>query len=225
MKEVKIDNNKISLVLNYLIIIFSLFAFIVMFTGIKFTYYMEPVLETTKFGTFKFFTVDSNLLMAIAAILFSHQERKLINGKIKKIPVGYYIFKFIGTVSVTLTFLVVFIYLARIVNGGAMALLQNSNMFFHLIIPVLSIMTFLIFERTNKIKFNYVISSLIPVLVYGIFYIINIMIHMENGEILPKYDWYHFAQNGISSAYITGTLIIVSTFVIGLIIWAINRKR
>ena len=225
MRKEKIDNNKISLMLNYLIIVLAIFAFIVMFTGFKFTYIKEPVLETSGLGMFKYFTVDSNFFMVIATILFAHKERKLINGEIKKIPVLYYILKYIGTVSITLTFLVVAVYLSRIVDGGIIVLLQNSNLFFHLIIPILSIITFLIFERTDKIKFHYVISSLIPVMLYAIYYILNIILHLEDGKVSPKYDWYWFVQNNINNAYIVGTVIIITTFVIGLVIWIINRKR
>ena len=60
MKNKKI---KISLVLNIIIVLFTIIACFMMFTGLKFSNGVEPVLETTKLGMFKFFTVDSNLLM------------------------------------------------------------------------------------------------------------------------------------------------------------------
>lgn len=224
MKELTVNKTKISLILNYLIFIFVVIGTIIMFTGYKITYLKEPVLETTGLGVFKFFTVDSNIFVGIIAILFAHQERKLLLGKIKEIPIYYYILKFVATVSVCLTFLVVFLYLGKIAEGGIMSLLQNSNLFFHLIVPLLSIISFVFFERTNKIKFSYVISGLIPVLLYGIYYIINILIHMENGVVLPKYDWYWFAQKGINSAYFSATLIFVFTYVVSVIVWISNRK-
>ena len=55
---------KISLVINLIIVLFTIIASIIMFTGIKIME-GEPILETTKLGMFKFFTVDSNLLVII----------------------------------------------------------------------------------------------------------------------------------------------------------------
>lgn len=225
MKEEHISKIKLSYIFNYLIFIFTIIAFLIMFTGFKFTFVEEPVLETTKFGVFKFFTVDSNLLMGISAFLFLYQERKLMSGKIKEIPFVYYLFKFMTTVSVSVTMLVVFFYLGRIAKGGLISLLQNSNLFFHFIIPLLSIITFTIFERTNRIKFSYVICGLIPVLIYGIFYVINIITHIENSVISPVYDWYYFAQGGIGKIYITALIILAFTYVVSLLLWIINRKK
>ena len=60
---------KISLVINLIIVLFTIIASIIMFTGIKIME-GEPILETTKLGMFKFFTVDSNLLMGIVSLIF-----------------------------------------------------------------------------------------------------------------------------------------------------------
>ncbi len=225
MRENKVDNHKISLILNYLIFIFVLIGTILMFTGIKITYIKEPALETSGLSVFKFFTVDSNIFMGIIAILFARQERKIISGKIKEIPISYYLFKFMATVSVTLTFLTVFIYLGGIAEGGLISLLQNSNLFFHLIVPVLSVLTFTVFEKNNKIKANYIVCSLIPMLLYAIYYIINVIVHFENGTISPKYDWYRFMKDGMKGIYYVAPTILVSTLAIGIVLWVLNRKR
>ena len=95
MKDDSFNQVKVSYFLNIIIFIFVVVAFIIMFTGIKFTFGIEPVLETTKLGVFKFFTVDSNLLIGISALLLSYKERELFLGKIKKIPSWYYVFKFV----------------------------------------------------------------------------------------------------------------------------------
>ena len=86
---------KISMVLNTIIVLFTLIASVMMFTGFKFMNGAEPILETTKLGMFKFFTVDSNLLMGISALLYLIQERKLLNNKIKIIPFKYYYFSYL----------------------------------------------------------------------------------------------------------------------------------
>ena len=52
-----------------------------MFTGFKFMYGYEPILETTKIGMLKFFTVQSNLFMGIVSLLFAIKEVKLLKEK------------------------------------------------------------------------------------------------------------------------------------------------
>ena len=225
MKNEYINVMKIAYILNCLIFLFCFISFMVMFTSYKFTFIEEPMLETTKIGAFRFFTVDSNLLMGIMAFLLAYKERQMLLGKIKEIPSKYYILKFIATVGVSLTMIVVFAYLGGIAKGGLISLLQNSNLFFHFIIPVLSIITFLCFERTNKISGKYVIYGLIPVFLYGIFYVINIILHLENGKVPLEYDWYAFAQGSIKEIVITIIIMFVLTFVISIILWVINRKK
>ena len=214
---------KISYVLNIIIVIFTIISMIMMFTGFKFMYGAEPILETTKLGMFKFFTVDSNLLMGISSLLFLIEEKKLFNKKIKCISIKYYILKFISTVAVSLTFFVVFTYLGQISKDGIMSLLQNSNLFFHLIIPVLSIITFVFFEYHKNFKFKYTIYALIPTLAYAVFYLANVIIHLENGKVSPIYDWYYFIQGGIWQIIVVGPLMLVITYIIGLVIWKINK--
>ena len=57
-------NLKESIIINILTFILTLAGCIIMFTGFKFMYGTGPALETTKFGVFKFFTVDSNVFIS-----------------------------------------------------------------------------------------------------------------------------------------------------------------
>ena len=101
---------KISILLNLLIVIFTIFASIVMFTGFAFMS-SSFVLESSSISMFRFFTVDSNILMGIASLIFIFYEICLLKGKIKEIPKALYIFKLMATSGVALTFFVVFFYL------------------------------------------------------------------------------------------------------------------
>ena len=130
-----------------------------------------------------------------------------------------------STVAVSLTFLVVFTYLGPISKNGIPSLLMNSNLFFHLIIPVLSILVFVIFERTDKIKFRYAIFGVLPSFLYGIYYLTNILVHMENGKVSVIYDWYWFVQNGIWTAAIVAPMILFATYVLSIIIWRLNTVK
>ena len=222
MKNKKI---KISLVLNIIIVLFTIIACFMMFTGLKFSNGVEPVLETTKLGMFKFFTVDSNLLMGIVSLIFIIYEIKILKNKKEDIPKNVYILKLMSTTAVTLTFVVVFSYLGPISKGGIPSMIRNSNLFFHFLTPLLSIVTFTIFEKTDKLKYRYSFWGLVPTLVYAIFYITNVLIHIENHKVSPTYDWYWFVQNGVWTAVIVAPIIILMTYGISFILWKLNKKK
>ena len=209
---------KKSLILNIVIVLLTIFASIIMFTGIKLTSGAEPLLETSKIGMFKFFTVDSNIFMGLISLLFIIKTLKN-----KKITKNMYILKLMSTTSVTLTFLVVFMYLGPISKDGIKSMLQNSNLFFHLIIPVLSIITFIKYEKTN-LKLKDTIYGIIPTITYALFYTTNVLIHTNNGKVSPIYDWYWFVQNGVKQAIIVLPLIILITYAISLTLYKLNRR-
>ncbi len=217
-------NIKISLFFNIFIVLMTLFACIAMFFGIKFMVGYEVILESNKLGMFRFFTVQSNIFMGIVALLFAIKEIKVLNGDIKDISAFMYTLKLVATTAVALTFIVVFAYLGNIAEYGLMSLLMNSNLFFHLFIPVVSIITFVLFERTNKIKFKYTLYGILPSFLYSIYYIINILVHMENNVVSPKYDWYYFIQNGVNGIVIVAPLMFAITYIISLCLWRLNKK-
>ena len=216
-------NYKIAIIINILIVLFTVLASILMFTGIKFMHGVEPVLEVTKLGMFKFFTVDSNVFMAMVALAFAIEEYKIIKGTTKEISTKLYIFKLMSTTAVTLTFIVVFSYLGPFSKGGIPSMIRNSNLFFHLLTPVASIIGFTCFEKTNKITFKQTLYSLIPTFLYAFFYITNIIIHSENGKVSTRYDWYWFVQNGTWTILIVIPLFILVTHVISYALWKCNK--
>ena len=216
---------KISIAINILIFILTTIASIIMFTGFKFMHGKDIVLESTKLGMFRFFTVDSNLFMGIISLIFAIKGIEILNKKIDDIPKKYYILKLMATSAVGLTFTVVFTYLGPISKHGITSLLMNSNLFFHLIIPILSILVFVLFERNNKLKFKDSFYGIIPTLLYGVYYLLNILIHMRNGNVSPKYDWYWFVQRGVSTAVIVVPIIFLISYIISLIIWKLNKEQ
>ena len=185
----------------------------------------EVILESTKLGMLRFFTVQSNLFMGIISLLFIIDEIKILRGNKKEISFFKYVLKLMSTSAVGLTFFVVFAYLGPITKYGLVSLLMNSNLFFHLIIPVLSIVTFVFFERTNKLKFKDTLYGIIPTLLYGIYYITNVLIHVENGKVSPKYDWYWFVQGGVWTALIVVPIIFLVSYLISLGLWRVNKLK
>lgn len=215
---------KVSLVINIIITLLTIIASVIMFSGFKFMK-GEYVLESTRIGMFRFFTVDSNIFMGIIAFIFSIKEIKILKGEIDNIDKNMYILKLMATVGVALTFFTVFGYLGPISEGGIPSMIKNSNLFFHFIIPVLSVINFVIFERTSNLKFKTTFIGILPTLLYAIYYITNILIHMEEGKISPKYDWYWFAQGGIIQIVIVMPLMLGISYIISLLLWQLNKKR
>lgn len=216
-------NTKISIIINIVIVFLTIIASIIMFTGFKFMYGYETVLESTKIGMLRFFTVESNMLMGIVALIFAINEIKLMKEKIADIPTKIYILKLMATTAVGLTFFVVFAYLGPISTGGIPSMLMNSNLFFHLVIPILSIINFAFFEKTDKLKLRYVIYGLIPTFLYEIYYLGNVLIHIEEGAVSPTYDWYWFVQNGVWTAVIVAPMMLAISYIISLILWRLNN--
>lgn len=219
------SNYKVSLIINLIVVMLTIFASVMMFTGWKFMQGPEIILESTKLGIFRFFTVQSNLFMGMVSFVFAIKEILIIKGKNYQLTRKDYIWKMMATTSVGLTFIVVFFYLGPISKDGIISLLLNSNLFFHLIIPVLSIINFIVFEKNNLLKFKDIVYGIIPTVFYEVYYLINVLIHMENGKVAPKYDWYWFLQNGVWTGVIVVPLILLITYGISLLLWKLNRTK
>ena len=214
---------KVSLIMNIIIFALVLLASIIMFTGYKFMEGPAILLESSKLGMFRFFTVDSNIFMGVISFIFIIKDIEFLKGKIKDIDKRYYILKLMSTVAVAITFFVVFTYLGPISKGGIMSMLLNSNLFFHLVIPVLSMLTFTLFEGTYKLELKDIYYGVVPTVLYSIYYLINVLVHIENGKVSPIYDWYWFVQGGLWNAFIVAPLMIVISCFISLILWRLNR--
>ena len=128
----------ISFIMNIIIFIFVVLGIIFMMTGFKFMGNHE-VLSSTGLSPFRFYTVDSNIFVGVASLILVIYESLLLEGKIKEIPKYVYVIKYIGTVAVTLTFLVTLLYLAPMFGDKFILLYLNSNLLFHLIVPLLSL--------------------------------------------------------------------------------------
>ncbi|MEE3343415.1 MAG: hypothetical protein VZS44_04940 [Bacilli bacterium] len=216
-------NIKISLVLNILILIMVVLATIFMVTGFRFMSNTK-VLAATGFTPLKFYTVDSNILVGLASLLLIIYEYLLLKGKIKKIPKYVYIFKYISTVAVSLTFLVTLLYLSPLYGSKFLFLYQNSNLFFHLLVPLFSFISYIYYEKI-EIEYKYTYYGVSTMILYGIYYVINILIHMKNGKVLPKYDWYGFVYGGLFSIFIAFLVMIIITYIISLVIYKLNKPK
>jgi len=212
---------KTSLILNILIVILVTLATIFMFTGFKFMP-SNDLLKATSIEMFKFFTVDSNILTGISSLVLIIYEIKLLNKKIKKIPNGVYVFKLMGTSSLCLTFITTAVFLTP--HYGFYAMYNNSNLLYHLIIPILAIISYIFYEKHNA-KYRYALLGTIPMIIYSIYYTSMIIIHLNSGGLTYKYDFYGFLGGNIHHIWIVLPIIYFITYLMSLLLVHLNKKQ
>ena len=61
-------------------------------------------------------------------------------------------------------------------------------------------------------------------ILYSIFYTINVLIHLEAGKPTTIYDWYGFVQGGIGTIAIVLPVMLISTYAISYLLWYFNKK-
>lgn len=213
---------KISRRINILIIILMLAALVIMLTGFQFMGYEKRLVANSIYAV-KFFTVDSNLLLGLAAVLMAKEEKKALQAGSAAIRPGVVLFKYVAVVSTTLTFFIVAAVFAPGMPGGYYSLIKNTNLFFHLIIPVLGMVSFIFFEDGRTIRFRDTFLGLVPMVIYGACYSANVFAHVSGGNVSRKYDWYGFVSGGIDTAGRAIIAMLIITYIICLVLWGANR--
>ena len=124
--------------------------------------------ERGKFAL-RFFTTLSNILCAAACLLTA------LAMNAGGVPEWIWTLKYIGTAAVTVTMLTVLLFLAPSFGKGALkVLLSGTDLFMHLITPLLSLVSFCVFERRGM-TFCESMWGLLPVLLYGPLYLYKIL--------------------------------------------------
>lgn len=224
MKKINNRNIKISLALNILTVIMTVVALSIALSGFKFMKGSEAPAELTGLQAFGYFTVQTSVFMAMVSLAFAIKEIQLLKGKITKIPLKYYILKMIAATAIGLTFFVIFVIFAILLKKGLFPFTRNSNLIYHGIIPLTSLINFIFFEKTDAIKFRHIFYGLIPTILYEIFYTSNVLLNMKDGKVSPAHDWYYFTQNGLLIAISIPFAMLGITYIMALIIWKCNKE-
>ena len=149
----KHKNSKLycAFIINILIIIMELFAFLVCY-------------KESGFACFKYYTQDSNLFLMFTSLLY------VISLLIcdKKIPHFVSLLKYAATTSVVITFLTVVTILAPVMGGYKAMLLDGTMLIHHLICPIFGFVTFVFFERHNLNGLKDALISMIFTCLYGV---------------------------------------------------------
>lgn len=139
---------------------------------------------TWKFGNgsaaFRFFTVLSNVFCAAAALLMCGASSSS----------WVWTLKYTGTAAVTVTMLTVFLFLGP--NYGYKKMLTGTDLYMHLITPLLAILSFLGFEK-RAMTVQTALLGVLPVLLYGMVYLYKVVYAPENKR---WDDFYGFNKDG-----------------------------
>ena len=158
--------------------------------------------ERGKFAL-RFFTTLSNMLCAAACLLTA----LAINAG--GIPEWIWMLKYIGTAAVTVTMLTVLFFLAPSFGKGALkVLLSGTDLFMHLITPLLALVSFCVFEKRGM-TFCQSLWGMLPVVLYGPVYLYKILFA------LPEKRWddfYGFNKQGKWPIAFAG--MVIGTFLI-----------
>ena len=210
------NNKKVltSLILNIIIFIFEIIA-------VLFIFFDTSETEVSNVKAFKTFTVQSNMLLGITSLVFAIFEILYLK-KEKQIPQFLFLFKYVITIALFLTFLTVAIFLSpiqQIYGDGYFSLFLKGNLFMHLLCPILAIISFSFFEKFYKISFKQSFLVIIPTLLYGIIYFLNVIV-LKNWN-----DFYAFTFGGYDYlAIVSATAMILITYGLGLIIRLLNNR-
>ena len=214
--------HKAAFVLNVLIFVFTLFATISLVIGFKFMQDIS-VLSEKNFKSFRYFTIQSNLLAAIVALFYIIYKCRA--GKNNDTMPGWlYILKLAATTAVAFTMIITVGYLAPTSKNGYFSLFMNSNLFMHFLTPLLCIISFIFFEPAEKTSFKLSFAGVIPAALYASFYTPNVLLHLKNGKPDPVYDWYGFLAFGLNTIWIVIPLLLVIAWLLSLCLWGCNKK-
>ena len=176
---------------------------------------------------FKFFTIVSNIFMGLISLILIPFDILSIRKNREKTPKFISIIHLSAVSSVLLTFLVVVFYLTPLTMDKDNILsyfdaFKGTNLFYHFLIPVFAFGGFVFFPYKVRIKVKNAVFGIIPMLIYSIFYISNVINNIEN-------DFYHFVINGkIENIFYAVIAIYLITYLISLLIIGIRiviRKK
>lgn len=153
---------------------------------------------------FRYFTVLSNTLCAVAALMMAISQ---IGGNVSR-PV--FLMKYMGTVSVTVTILTVFLFLGP--SRGYKEVLSGDFFYMHLVGPLLAILSFCLLER-QRMSLGTAMMGLLPVALYSALYLYKVIIAPEDRR---WEDFYGFNRHGkwpiACVAMLAGTAIVCALF-------------
>ena len=205
-------NQTAGIILNVIIVIFTVIGIILMLTGKP----EEGALQASGIENFKFYTVLTNVFCGIIALIY------LAFVLLKKDTDKIRILKLAAVCGVAITFAVVAFMFGPLY--GFPQFYKRGNLFFHLLLPLAAMIEFVIVRR-KKMPFGYTVFAAVPTLLYGIGYLLNILINGIGGPWPDTNDFYAFLSWGWPVGIAIFATITVMAFATACIFRAISNRR
>lgn len=140
-----------------------------------------------KAETYQYFTVLSNIFVVLVSLINSIVYIASIAKQKNYVKEGLQVLKLVAVVAVTITFLMVIIFLIPN-NTTGFNFYGGSQLFLHLITPLVAAFSFIFLEYQTKIRFRFFFMPIFFALAYGAFYTIYAFTAPAGTAI----DWYGF---------------------------------
>ena len=205
-------HSKTEIILNLIMVIFTVTGVILMVTGEP----QEGALQASGLENFKFYTVLTNVFCGIVAAIF------LVFKCLKKDTEKLRAIKLAAVCGVAITFAVVAFMFGPLY--GFPQFYKRGNLFFHLLLPVAAMVEFIVIKR-KRMPFIYAVFAAVPTLLYGIGYTLNILINGIGGPWPDTNDFYAFLSWGWPVGICIFAAITMLAFGVACIFRAISNKR
>lgn len=170
------------------------------------------------FQAFQFFTVDSNLLMAIISAITIYHIVKILKDPAHRVPHWLELLAFISVTSVAVTFVTVCVILGP--AAGFLSMFTGNNFMLHLINPLAAIASFMFFTTFYPISWKQTPLAIISTMIYGIVYFyLVVALGPENGG---WQDFYYFNAGGRGA--LSFIVMQIMAFLIGIGLRAVHNK-
>ena len=196
-----------AVIINALIVVFTAYAM-----SRFFTVGGDGNMAVMNTLCFRYFTVDSNLLAALASLLLLAGQLKSLRSGKPPAP-GLLVLKHVGTAAVGVTFFTVFCFLGMLY--GYRSMVQGGNLFMHLLTPLLAMLGFCLLETKPPLRFPWALLGLIPTVLYGIVYVFMVVIQKR----WPDFYGFNMGGRWILSCF----LMAAATLLISAGLWALRR--
>lgn len=222
VKKPKIKNLG-SMICNVLALIFVTCAILRFFTDGG-----DANMKTHGIFCFRYFTNLSNIFAALTcAAALPFNIAALISARrggddALHLPQVLYLFKFVGSTAVGVTFFTVVFFLAPLWGRNWWMMFSGNTFWLHLICPLLCLAATIFFEADRRLRLRSALWGVLPTLVYGIVYFLMVIVVGEgNGG---WEDFYQFNMGGLW--YISAAAMLAGTYLLALCILVLmNRIR
>jgi len=178
-------------------------------------------IQNDKVLTFTFYTTDSNFLALITSFLFCIFAVIAFTTK-TPIPKWIKILRFISTACLSLTFfLSICIIIPLYPNLFSLMLLENFGLYHHFLCPLLSIISFIVFEKNEPLKKNVIIFALLPTITYGL---INLSLNLLK-IISGPYPFFYLFLVPWQTPLLAILFILLTAFAIAFFLYKIYNKK